>query len=1115
MSTDPRLRPTLLLATGLLFACTGCTGGGGGSSSSLTGFEVTRFSAPQGAVWKINREIEFQFSFPVDFSTVSSNTIHIASDDGVPATGTFSFKRYDVDGDGIDETTDETTIVFQPNCPTQADFSDAGLQPGGIRYFITLAGRSSGTQNTVMSKDGRFLEETQERFITTPNSLDPSAIFLDTTTGPPIPVVRKLGASEVESGVTFVEIGNDPDPDTRIYFEFDSTAQTYVVVPGPAAPSAVPLNLYADDATRAAVFIEFNQAVDTSSTNISDRRLQLEFEDALGTWLPIETRVELIANCTSVGATVRLEPVGLLPAGSRFRAVVRPGFKDLVGDTILQTIDQFAVAPTASPSFGSLNNPNDDADEFLESFDFGGADPLSFQDTNAVFDTPEAKWDDGVLTAAFDFTGKGGPGGNFDWVVKPGQIFVFDTVSSSIVGGPNGIPTTIQESRGGIVDVRNLWVQAGGTLRVQGSNTMLLNATGEVRIDGIFDASGFNAKDVATLNTGHQPETGGAGAAGGGRGGNGSEVTTNSTPRGSPGWGPFGEEGTGGQGGESGYAPLSKGKDARRPGGGGGGRFAKDFVALPNPVGGLEVQPGFPGHAETKGAESNQSPARGGNPGRGPFQDLDPSNDFFGVKPVVEPDGMGGFQVTGLIRGELSSIWAGYGGGGGGDALPSNTFPTPKWTAASDEKGGGGGGAGGGIRIRALGPIVFGTSGRISADGGHGGTGENTNFLDHVGGTGGSGSGGHIVLESAVRIDFTDLENVGPDDDQNITHVSVRGAPMYIGATNPRDNIPIGISHGGSGSPGVIQLHVPSLNPPSNDPNLSDIIVTTHQATNPNVNGILYTFNRPPGVQLVPTFGARSKARSKWISLGGADRVPGGGFQLVEFLFDGVDTTPGDDFGKVIRAGNAPLELPPLLGPEAYPSATVALLADDVTLEITGASLDPLIQSAAPISTDIYLRTPTLLENFMVRINEIGNVAHQQTFDVSTASYDDATRTLRITVDRLVGTITEFTGGDPGYEYTLVPRYFRIVTNGTRDLLPSSSFVRITFDGAGDDGFGEPDEQSLLVREGSVADFNALLPGELKFFRFSVEFNLDQMAVGVTPTTKPVGLEFVRVPFRF
>ncbi len=1099
--TTPRSLPISLFLAGLAAACSGSSGG----SAGAIGFQLTRISLPNGAVWQINREIEFTFNEPIDFSTVNLNTINIQSQNGAPATGTFSFRQVDTDGDGIAETVDDKTVIFQPHCPTEPDLSDAGLIPGGITYNLVVVGQSSGTFNTVRSKSAQALNTTQSRTFTTPASTNPSSVFLDTTLGPPMPVVRAAGAVQVVEGVTYVEIGMNPDPASRIFFEFDASTQTYSAVPGPSAPAAAPLNLYSSESTSVAVVIEFDQSVDPSSTNISPNRLSLEFLDG-AVWVPIDTQVELIANCTPTGARVRLVPIGLLPPGSQFRAVVQPGFQDIVGQPNLLANDKFAVAPTQVLNYASLMNPTDGADEFLEQFSFGGEDELSFQDTNAVFATPEAEWGNGTLTAAFTFSGTGGPGGNFDWVVHAGESFFFDTTATQIIGGPGGIPTTIQNSTGGVVDVRNLTIEVGGEIRVQGPNPFLLNATGDVRIEGILDLSGFQAKDVSTLNTGNQVEQGGSGTAGSGRGGHASEITNNSTPRGGFGQGPFGEANTGGQGGESGFAMANLGKDARRPGGGGGGRFAADMPPL-------IAENGYPGSATATGAVTNQAPALGGLAGVGPFFDGDPTNNFFGVKPIVT-----GGVLTGLIRGELTQIWAGYGGGGGGDALPSPKFPTPRWSPGSDEKGGGGGGGGGNCRIRALGRIIFGATGTIQVKGARGATGENTFFLDHIGGSGGSGSGGHAILESATEIDFTDgglNVSATPRD-----WVDASGAATVVGSKSGGSGgtpVPCGISHGGAGGPGVIQLHVPDpISPPSNNPAVTDIVVPTSALSSSTP---LNEVAAPEALAMIPTFGAQSVARSKWISIGGADRMPGGGADLVQFLFEGVQTA-GPDEGKILAASGIVNELPPLLGPETVggTNPNVAIEADEVTLRISGSSLDPLINDPSPISDDIYLRTPVLLRNFILRLWLMQATSNFQDFNVVDATYDDVAQILLVTVSGSAGSLQDFVtaAGGATIEYQLIPRFFRVITNNVENSLPTTAFVQVRFEATGDDGTGNPDEQNILVPlTGDISEFNNLNPGELKFFRFQVDFNLDAQSLGVSAQTKPITLDFLRIPFRF
>lgn len=418
------------------------------------------------------------------------------------------------------------------------------------------------------------------------------------------------------------------------------------------------------------------------------------------------------------------------------------------------------------------------------------------------------------LPPATCFEGTGGPGGDFDWVVRAGETFVFDTTFTVVLGGPGGAHTTVQNAVDGLVEVRNLVVEEGGVLRASGPNPLRILATGDVVVRGRVDVSGFNALPVSTLNTGHFMEIGARGGAGGGSGGNANVVTTGSSPRGGDGQGPFGLPGAGGQGGETGYAPAALGKDARRPGGGAGGRFAQDQGP------GLVAQPGANGSPLGTGAESGTSPARGGEVRPGPFVDGEPRNDFFGEAPLLGAHG----EFLGRLGGELPGLWAGHGGGGGGNASPASVFPAPNWNFGLDEKGGAGGGGGGVLHVQALGRIVFGLAGEIRANGGSGAPGENTYFLDHVGGSGGSGSGGHVVLESASEIDFTDGgANLGA---QPRDWLSARGGPRITGHPSYVNPPARALSHGGAGGPGVLQLHVPDPTLlPGTDPDKTDIVV--------------------------------------------------------------------------------------------------------------------------------------------------------------------------------------------------------------------------------------------------------------------------------------------------
>jgi hypothetical protein len=358
------------------------------------------------------------------------------------------------------------------------------------------------------------------------------------------------------------------------------------------------------------------------------------------------------------------------------------------------------------------------------------------------------------------------------FVVHAGQTVVYDTSQGPLL-------------------VAGLRVEAGGLLRVIGPEPFVAIVRGTAKIDGTVDLSGFDAHDVATLDTGNVPEPGGDGGPGGGRGGVSSFVTTASTPVGGVGFGALQLPSAGGGGGESSYAPGELGTEARRPGGGGGGALGPDQPAVPTPGDpanqGLVAVGGADGFPVGRGALTDLAPSAGGARGPDLFPDGDPTNDFWGI----------GFDrdTRRLVQGELAAPAGGSGGGAGGDAVPAASFPHPSWSPASDEKGGPGGG-GGGLGIVLARALVIGPEGAVRADGGRGARGENVLFLDHVGASGGGGSGGTLVLQA----ELIDLRAASA---RALTALGGAGGEGH----DPGTGAPV--SRGGNGGAGVIQLHTP------------------------------------------------------------------------------------------------------------------------------------------------------------------------------------------------------------------------------------------------------------------------------------------------------------------
>ena len=257
-----------------------------------------------------------------------------------------------------------------------------------------------------------------------------------------------------------------------------------------------------------------------------------------------------------------------------------------------------------------------------------------------------------------------GPGSRLpDLVVPAGRLVVYDTTTS----GP--------------LLVGNLVLEPGSTLRVQGSRPFLVLAVRSIAIEGTLDLSGFDARRVATLNTGYIPESGGAGVAGGGSGGTGSWVVDGSTPAG--GDGTARTPGGGGRGGESGASlPRDRGASVRATAA--VARWPRTspwsrIVRTRRRTWAFGRRAAATAPTPRAAHSPAPSPRRGAPPRAPVFTDADPGNDFWGLK--VDP------AAQRLIRGELGRPVPGSGGGAGGDALASRAFPTPNWNFSSDEKG--------------------------------------------------------------------------------------------------------------------------------------------------------------------------------------------------------------------------------------------------------------------------------------------------------------------------------------------------------------------------------------------------------------------------------------------
>ncbi|MGH7149553.1 MAG: Ig-like domain-containing protein, partial [Planctomycetota bacterium] len=351
----------------LLVACTR-----GGSDAGRLRLLATNIS--DGAVWPLNRPMEFRFNQPIDPDSVSSQSILFLSSDGIPVVGT-TF---------VDPCSDGRSLVFQPLCPTDAEASNGGLRPGVFYALTLLAGEDLGA---VRSVHGRALRA---------------------------PVTVDFRAPDAATEPLFVDArpGSPPSPSASV-------------------PATLGLNLFT--APLEPLLVAFDQPIQPSIANLLHLRLDFEDPPGSGTFLALPRVATLLENCAPdvappdcpavPRAMVAVVPQGVLPPGRLVRLVAQAGIVDIGGAEFLPA--DVVLATSAVQASGPA--PAGESDAFVEEFDVAGD-----ADAAEPAEVPFADWGGGVLQAADPFAGFDS---TFDWVVS-GTV-VLDTSFDTIVN-PSG-----------------------------------------------------------------------------------------------------------------------------------------------------------------------------------------------------------------------------------------------------------------------------------------------------------------------------------------------------------------------------------------------------------------------------------------------------------------------------------------------------------------------------------------------------------------------------------------------------------------------------------------------------------------------------------------------------
>ena len=877
--------------------------------------------------------------------------------------------------------------------------------------------------------------------------------------------------------------------------------------------------------------LNFDQALNPASSNVPVNQdpnpetwntrekgfVFLEYDDPVfGDEVWIRAQVSVPKNDNS-GAVIVLRPEGVLPNNATIRVIVEEELQDLAGQNNRSTIGYERVVATfqTEESYASRFD--------AISVNFATTDLL---DPEAALRDPVAALNEGLLTASFEFEGQDTP---FDY--RPSAVStVLNTVRQQ-VQPVQGSPFTVI---GGVFNFRDITIPEGITVQGIGRNPLVFLATGTVQVDGHLTVDGGDGDQVNTLNGANFPTAGGQGICGGGTGGKGSQDTGATTQRGETGFGPDNRRNGGGEGGGVGCS------NATGSGGGGGSHRIKG-------------DDDFYGQTSAK-VRGDGGGTKGGKAGPTVVSNSSADDDFYGT--LVNGNGE-------LVVGELTAPVGGAGGGGGGDrttaafnAAQGGCF-NPGQAFLNDEKGGGGGGGAGVLIVKALGPIIVSSKGRISADGGKGGGGEDAGS-SRYGGGGGAGSGGMVMLMSASRIELethggrwaasTWDSNFSVSADGDISQNTSFGNPQrrvkYVGASQWNSGAANG---GGYGGMGIVQLMAPPGTDAdgTNDPQDDNIIIRTGNTVLSGQAKTNYLYSgdiRPDPVVMPAPFSQYSQARTRWISTGASVRreastgpraiSPGKGGP--EYFFSGLN-----------QVGNSAGYIRTSTSTGTYSPAKV---------ELAGNVDESTFQSLTENGTQFRGQSAHVLEIGSALLPSDGELTNYQVrfYDAIGAELRDF-RILGHDADTVW--LEAASGATPSnaVTFSVLSKFFEVITNGNEGLGPTYlagsvgnperfpvANVQMGFafhkDPANPDFFSQNGQrfdrnrfpQNIneflfdLESTGATSKREELRQLRYPFAKMMVRFNIDYneadpttSRAGVGPDSVRPGLRFVLLPYRY
>ncbi|MEW6073933.1 MAG: Ig-like domain-containing protein [Planctomycetota bacterium] len=463
---------TLALGLGLPLGLTSCPSGGGSNGSSMAITSCTlgcsvgsgdQVSCGVTDVY-VNQEIRIAFTDPVRLSTVTNSTFQVVE----VATGKTPPSSFSLDP------ANSRVLIYRP----QLTFDSSGNPIFGLTDGATYTFKIPGQ---ILDPAGPFIKNSQgapvqNRLLCT---LVASRGIFDANPGPPnvAVTVDRVTGYDAEGNPSTFELDVDADGatdvwrDTLITMVFDD-----VMNPGTLA----------NPVTGTSTTIEVKIDPDGDLLTESDR-------------LSIAGTFSISIDQDALITTVIFTPDGGLPsAGSgavkrKVILVLPEAIKDLGGNS-LENAGEWVFTPEAI-DFDPLDIVEDFENEANEDETRTGS---VWSSGGTLLPGSEGGTPSGVLG--------GGSGQLGDLVVPSGATVVLNTDSEDfldivvgaedpsifdpalIIDSPGGITVT-----GGIFEFSRVRVDAGGTLRFEGSRPARLFARGEVVVQGVIDVSAANA----------------------------------------------------------------------------------------------------------------------------------------------------------------------------------------------------------------------------------------------------------------------------------------------------------------------------------------------------------------------------------------------------------------------------------------------------------------------------------------------------------------------------------------------------------------------------------------------------------------------------------------------